>query len=157
MMSNSNEKELISFLENVVIKNSKKVKGRKTPIAEIVDNNLIALSVKSIYDMSEKIKHFYLILVKNQSKQPKFRYFLAISLANNSSDLLVQLAKEFAIKNNLKLIQYSIYPKTLRLQLLSLKEIKGVKDYNNSVEILKAFRKVFREKLLGIRKLVENK
>ena len=84
------------------------------------------------------------------------RYYLAITLAENSSDLLVQFAKEFAIENDLKLIQYSLYPKTLRIQLLSLKEIKEPKDYINSLEILKVFRKKFRDKLGRIKKFVEN-
>lgn len=151
-----NEKELKSFVESEVIKDIKKIRGKKAPIAEIVDNTLLALSVKSIYDLSEKIKRFYFIIVQNHLKQPKLRYFLANSLADNSSDLLVQFAKEFAIKHGLKLIQYSIYPKTLRTQLLSMKEIKNPTDYSNSIEVLKAFRKDFREKLVRLKKLVEN-
>jgi len=150
------EKELKSFVESEVIKDIKKIRGKKAPIAEIVDNTLLALPVKSIYDMNEVIKKFYFFIVENHLKQPKLRYFLTITLAGNSSDLLVQLAKEFAIKNGLKLIQYSIYPKTLRTQLLSMKEIKNPTDYSNSIEVLKAFRKDFREKLVRLKKLVEN-
>jgi len=150
------EKELKSFVESEVIKDIKKIRGKKAPIAEIVDNTLLALPVKSIYDMNEVIKKFYFLIAKNHSKQPKLRYLLTITLADNSSDLLVQLAKEFAIKHGLKLIQYSIYPKTLRIQLLSMKEIKDPKDYGNSIEVLKAFRKEFREKLVRLKKLVEN-
>jgi len=151
-----NEKELKSFVESEVIKDIKKIRGKKAPIAEIVDNTLLALPVKSIYDMNEVIKKFYFFIVQNHSKQPKLRYFLTITLSDNSSDLLVQLAKEFAIKHGLKLIQYSIYPKTLRTQLLSMKEIKNPTDYSNSIEVLKAFRKDFREKLVKLKKLVEN-
>jgi len=151
-----NEKELKSFIENEVIKDIKKIRGKKAPIAEIVENTFLTLPVKSIYDLSEKIKRFYFIIVKNHLKLPKLRYFLANSLADNSSDLLVQFAKEFAIKNGLKLIQYSIYPKTLRTQLLSMKEIKNPADYSNSIEVLKVFRKDFREKLVKLKKLVEN-
>jgi len=151
-----NEKELKSFVESEVIKDIKKIRGKKATIAEIVDNTLLALPVKSIYDMNEVIKKFYFFIVQNHSKQPKLRYFLAITLADNSSDLLVQIAKEFAIKNGFKLIQYSIYPKTLRTQLLSMKEIKNPTDYSNSIEVLKAFRKDFREKLVKLKKLVEN-
>ena len=150
------EKELKSFVESEVIKDIKKIRGKKAPIAEIVDNTLFALPVKSIYNMNEIIKKFYFIIVKNHLKQPKLRYFLAISLAGSSSDLLVQIAKDFAIKNDLKLIQYSIYPKTLRTQLLSMKEIKNSTDYSNSIEVLKALRKDFREKLAKLKRLVEN-
>ncbi|GAH04963.1 unnamed protein product, partial [marine sediment metagenome] len=127
------EKELKSFVESEVIKDIKKIRGKKTPIAEIVDNTFLALLVKSIYDMNKVIKKFYFFIVQNHLNQPKIRYFLAITLAGNSSDLLVQIAKDFALKNGLKLIQYSIYPKTLRTQLLSMKEIKNPTDYSNSI------------------------
>jgi hypothetical protein len=156
-MSNVNESDLKSFVKNEIIENAKKIKGKKTPIAEIIDNRLITLPVKSIYDLNERVKHFYLIIVKNNLKHPKFRYFLTISLANNSSDLLVQLARDFALKNDLKLIQYSIYPKTLRTQLLSMKEVKIRRDYNEFIEVLKGFRMNFREQLVIMKNLIENK
>ncbi len=155
-MSNFSEKELKLFIEKKVIKDIKKVRGKKAPIAEFVDNRFVTLPVKSIYNISEQIKNFYFFIIQNNLQQPKVRYFLTITLANNSSDLLVQLAKEIAIKNDLKLIQYSIYPKTLRTQLLSMKEIKNPTDYSNSIEILKATRKDFREKLVKLERLVEN-
>ncbi|MBY8989235.1 MAG: hypothetical protein KGD58_00645 [Candidatus Lokiarchaeota archaeon] len=156
-MSISRDNNIKSFIEKEVKNSTKKVKGKKIAIAEIIDNALISLPVKSIYDMNEKIKGCYFFIVKNHAKQPKLRYFLTISLANNSSDLLVQLAKEFARKNELQLIQYSIYPKTVRTQLLSMKEIKIIEDYNDSIEVLKRFRKEFREKLMVLKNLVENK
>ncbi|MFW9821038.1 MAG: hypothetical protein ACFFE5_15650, partial [Candidatus Thorarchaeota archaeon] len=90
-------------------------------------------------------------------KKPKLRYFLAISLAYNSSDLLVQFAREFALKTGLKLIQYSVFPKTLRIQLLLLKELNKIEDYANSIDILKTYRKEFRGILLKIKNLIDNK
>jgi hypothetical protein len=148
--------EFKSLIENDVIKDSKKIKGKKLAIAEIVKNTQVTLAVKSIYNLNNKIKHFYLIKVKSNAKQPKFRYFIAISLANTSSDLLVQFARKSAITNNLQLIQYSIHPKTLRIQLLSMKEIRNIKDYKDSIETLKRVRNEFREKLVSLRNLVEN-
>jgi len=156
-MSISKDKGLNSFIEKEVIKGTKNVKGKKVAIAEIIDNTIISLPVKSIYDMDEIIKKCYFFIVKNHAKQPKFRYFLTISLANNSSDLMVQLAQEFARKNGLKLIQYSIYPKTVRSQLLSMKEIKKIEDYNDSIEVLKKARNEFRKRLVALKNLVENK
>jgi len=156
-MSISKDKDLNSFIEKEVIKGTKNVKGKKVAIAEIIDNTIISLPVKSIYDMDEIIKKCYFFIVKNHAKQPKFRYFLTISLANNSSDLMVQLAQEFARKNGLKLIQYSIYPKTVRTQLLSMKEIKKIEDYNDSIEVLKKARNEFRKRLVALKNLVENK
>jgi len=156
-MQNSNLKELKMFIERNVIKNMKKVRGKHAPIAEIIDNKFYNLTVKSIYDLKEKYKNLFLFIVKNYTKNPKLRYFLAYSLANNSSDFIVQLARDFAVKNDLKLIQYSIFPRALRIQLVSLKEIKKIEDYNTSNEILREFRKKFREKLVKLKNLVENK
>ena len=156
-MSISKDRDLNSFIEKKVINGTKKVKGKKIAIAEVIDNTLISLPVKFVYDMDEKIKKCYFFIVKNHVKQPKLRYYLTISLANNSSDLMVQLAQEFARKNGLKLIQYSIYPKTVRTQLLSMKEIKNIEDYNNSIEVLKKARKEFRKRLVALKNLVENK
>ncbi|MFX1280579.1 MAG: hypothetical protein ACFFA3_14475 [Promethearchaeota archaeon] len=155
-MSKSKDRNFKSFIEKEIINDTKKVKGRKTAIAEIVENTLITLPVKFIYDMNEKLKHFFFIIVKNHLKHPKVRYFLTNSLANNSSDLLVQLVKKNAISNNLNIIQYSIYPKTYRTQLLIMKEITNIKEFTDSIELLKRVRKEFRETISKLRKLVEN-
>ena len=106
--------------------------------------------------MSEKDKNCFLFIVKNYAKTPKLRFFLSISLANNSSDFLVELAKDYAIKNDLKLIQYSIFPRMLRIQLLLIKELKQFEDYNNFLEKLTIIRRKFRAKLVKIKNLVEN-
>ena len=147
---------LKSFIKNEIIKKVKKLKGKHAPISELVNNVSKPLSVEKIYDLSEKNKYYFLVIVKNYSKRPKLRYFLAILLANNSSDLLVQLARDYAIKHDLKLIQYSLFPKTLRIQLLLLKEIKKIEDYSNFIEKLNHFRKEFRSKLVKIKKIIEN-
>ena len=146
-MANSNGKDIKSFIKSDIINKIKKIRGKHSPIAEIVENKPRSLSVKSIHDLNQKLKNFYFITLKNYSKEPKLRYFLTISIANNSSDLLVQLAREMALKHDLKLIQYSIFPKTLRIQLLCMKEIQKIKDYTDSVKILKSIHKEFREKL----------
>jgi hypothetical protein len=155
-MHNSSQTDLKSFIQNELIKNIKKVRGKHAPISEIVNSVPKTLIVEKIYDLRENYKNFFLFIVKNYSKVPKLRYFLALSLAYTSSDLLVQLAMEFAVKNDLKLIQYSIFPKTLRIQLLLLKEIVDIKDYANSIEKLKSYRKEFRHKLGQVKNLVEN-
>lgn len=147
---------LKSFIKNEIIKKVKKLKGKHAPISELVNNVSKSLSVEKIYDLSEKNKYYFLLIVKNYSKRPKLRYFLTILLANNSSDLLVQLARDYAIKHDLKLIQYSLFPKTLRIQLLLLKEIKKIEDYTNFIEKLNHFRKEFRSKLVKFKKIIEN-
>ncbi len=155
-MKNSTKTDLKSFIQNDIIKNIKKIKAKHAPISEIVDNIPKTLAIEKIYDLRENYKNFYFFIAKNFSKTPKLRYFLGISLANSSSDLLVQLARDFAVKNDFKLIQYSIFPKSLRIQLLLLKEIKEVEDHTALIEKLKFYRTEFRNKLGKVRNLVEN-
>jgi hypothetical protein len=155
-MHESNHSDLKSFINNKLTNNGKQIKAKHSPISEFVDNVPQSLRIEKIYDLSTKEKYTFLFIVRNYDKKPKLRYFLAISLANNSSDLLVQFARDYAIKSNLKLIQYSIYPKTLRIQLLMLKELKTMEDYTNSIEKLKIYRKQFRSKLVKIKNIVEN-
>jgi len=155
-MQNSIKPDLKSFIKNEIIKNAKKIKGKHAPISEIVNNTSKILTIENIYDLRNRYRNYYFFIVKNFAKTPKLRYFLATSLANSSSDLLVQIARDLAVKNDLKLIQYSIFPKTFRIQLLILKEVKEIKDFINLTETLKSYRTEFRDKLDKIRNLVEN-
>ncbi len=155
-MPELNHIDLKSFIRNNIFKDIKKIRGKHAPISELYNNQFKTLKIEKLYDLSEKNKNFFLFIVKNYSKTPKLRYFLAISLANNSSDLLVQIAKDYAIKNDLKLIQYSIFPKMLRIQLLLIKEIKQSEGYHNSIEKLKSIRHKFRIKLDHFKNLIEN-
>ncbi|MFX0023567.1 MAG: hypothetical protein ACFE9S_14670 [Candidatus Hermodarchaeota archaeon] len=156
-MSKLDQPDLKSFIKREFIKERKKVRGKHSPISELVDNVPQSLKVEKLYDLSKKEKYSFLLVTRNYSKKPKLRYFLAISLAYNSSDLLVQFARDFALKDDLKLIQYSIFPKTLRIQLLLLKELKKVEDYGKSINILKSNRKEFRSTLLKVKTIIENK
>lgn len=155
-MQNSIKPDLKSFIKNEIIKYAKKIKGKHAPISENVNNTAKTLTIENIYDLRNRYRNYYFFIVKNFTKTPKLRYFLATSLANSSSDLLVQIARDLAIKNDLKLIQYSIFPKTFRIQLLILKEIKEIKDFINLIESLKLYRTEYRNKLDKIRNLVEN-
>ncbi len=155
-MQSTNPKELKKFIEEKIIKNAKKIRGKHSPIAEIVDRKVQSLPVKFIYDLQGILDHFYLIGVENYSKRPKIRYFLAVSLANSSSDLLVSFAKDYAVKNQLKLLQYCIFLKTLRVQLLSLKELLNIDEFRNIVDTLKMFRTQFRETLEKFRNLLQD-
>ena len=149
-------RSLKDFIKNNVIKNAKNLRGRYTPISEIVNNVPKTLKIKKIYELKGNNKNLYLIISNNYTKVPKIRYFLAVSLASQSSDFLVSLAKNFAKRNNLKLIQYSIFPKTLRINLLLIKELNDVEDYSKSIQILINFRIVFQNRLINFRSLIEN-
>ncbi|MFX1501142.1 MAG: hypothetical protein ACFFDH_09295, partial [Promethearchaeota archaeon] len=150
-MKEIDQNELKILFKNEIIKKAKKIRGKHAPISEGVNNIFKPLKIENFYDLSKQEKHFYFFTAKNYSKQPKLRYFLAISIANNSSDLLVQLSREYAVQNKLKIIQYSIFPKTLRVQLLLLKEIEKIEDYAIFLKKLNEIRKDFRSKLIKIK------
>ena len=153
-MSDQNDFKI--HIKTDIIKASKKVKGKHSPISEVVDDVSRVLNVQAIYDLNQHHKNFYLINVKNYTKKPKIRYYLSVTLANNSSDLLAQLAAEYLNKNEFKLIQYSIFPETLRVQLLLLKEIKIIGDFTHAIKVLNKIRNEFRNKIVRLKNLVEN-
>ena len=152
----SETESLKEYIKNEIIINAKKVRGRHTPISEMVNNVPKTLKIKEIYNLQGKLKNIYLFIADNYTKKPKTRYFLVISLASQSSDFLASLAKEFAKRNNLKLIQYSIFPKILRINLLLIKELIEIEDYSKSIQMLKNFRIVFQNRLTNFRDLIKN-
>ena len=155
--SNAHEIALKPYLKSNVIKNAQKLRGKFAAISELIEDSQRTLTVQNIFKLRDELKGLFLFSVRNYDKHPKIRYFLAIQLASQSSDFLVALSRDFAIKNDLKLIQYSIFPKTTRISLLSLKEIKGIEDFEKLIGILQDFREKFRKKIVKIKNLVENK
>lgn len=156
--TSSNIEFLESFLKTEIIKKAKKLKARYPSISEIVDGTPKILKIKNFYEMKDEFKNYYLIKVKNYNNDPKFRHFLAIILASQSSDFLASITKELIKEiGNIKLIQFSIYPKNFRISLLSLKEIRNEDDFLKSVKILKDLRINFKKKLDKIKNLIANK
>jgi len=155
--SKDSENAIKSFLKKKLLKKAERLKGKFAPISEVREESIKILSVQKVYSLQKQIKDFYFFIVKNYIKQPKNRFFLVLSLASQSSDFLVSLARDFAKENDVKLIQYSIFPKSFRVNLLSLKEIKNINEYLESIELLKNFRQHFKKKVLEIKNLTENK
>lgn len=153
---NVNKIALKPYLKSDVIKNAQKLRGKFAAISELIENSQRTLTVQNIFKLRDELKGLFLFSVKNYDKLPKIRYFLAVQLASQSSDFLVALSRDFAIENDLKLIQYSIVPKTTRISLLSLKEIKEIEDFEESIGILQNFRERFRKKIAKIKDLIEN-
>lgn len=132
-----------------------KLKNKFPSISEIIDSNIKILKIKNIYQITEEYKHFFLIKTRNYLKTPKMRYFITVNLASQSSDLLVNLANDLIkTDGSVKLIQYSIYPKSNRVNLLALKELKSVKTFSNAIICLKQLRKDFRKRLQNLKNLI---
>lgn len=149
---------LKTFITNEVIKKAQKIKNKFPPISEKINDNTRILKIKNFYHLEKYHKYIFLILVKNPRKEEKIGYFLAVLLASQSSDLLVNLAKDLIAKNpDLKLIQYSIYPNNSRVSLLSLKELKKVENFSPSINFLLNIRKEFRLMLNNLKNLLKNR
>jgi len=152
---NDTMENLQSYLKKEILKDAQRLKNKYPPISEKVDGISKSLRIKNIYKLKGNLNNFIFIKTKNYTKNPRYRYFLAILLATQSSDLLSSLAKEFSKKNRLKLIQFSLYPQHFRVGLFSLKEIHNKNNISEGVNLLKEFRIIYRKDLEKLRKLIE--
>ena len=152
---NDIDENLQNHLKKEIIKDAKRIKNKHPPISEKVNGITKVLKVKKIYELKGNLNNFILIVTKNYAKNPKFKYFLAILLASQSSDILVNLAKEYSKKNNLKLIQFSLHPQNSRVGLFALKEIESRDNVTEVVKLLKEFRILYRKDLDNFGKIIE--
>ncbi len=152
----NDEKSLKSYIKRELLTGAKRLKNKYPPISENIKGVPKSLKIKKIYELKENHKNFYLINTKNYSKKPRHRYFLAIMLASQSSDLLVSLAKGFSKEHNLKLIQFSIYPQHFRVSLFSLKELSSTDNFPESINLLIEFRNKHRKELENLKNLIKN-
>ena len=151
----NNKESLKSYLKKELLNGAKRVKNKYPPISEKVDGISKSLNIRTIHELRGNLNNFFLFTTKNYSKNPRHRYFLAIILASQSSDLLVNLAKEFSKRNRLKLIQFSLHPQHSRVGLLSLKELRNKDKISETVNLLKEFRIMYRKDLEKLGKLIE--
>jgi len=152
---NDTKEKLKSYLKKEILKNAKRIKNKYPPISEKVNGISKSLKIKNIYELKGNLNKFILITTKNYAKNPRYRYFLAIILASQSSDLLVNLAKEFSKQNRLKLIQFSLHPQHFRVGLFSLKELRNKDKISEIVNLLKEFRIIYRKDLEKLAKIIE--
>ena len=156
MTSDNDTKEnLQSYLKKEILKDATRIKNKYPPISEKVNGVSKSLQIKSIYELKGNLKNFIFITTKNYAKKPKYRYFLAIAIATQSSDLLVSLAREFCKQNGLKLIQFPIHPQHFRVGLFSLSEILNKDSISETVNLLKEFRIMYKKDLEKLTKLIE--
>ena len=152
---NDTKENLQSSLKKEILKDAKRIKKKFPPISEKINGISKSIKIKNIYELKGNLNNFILISAKNYTKNPRYRYFIAIILASQSSDLLVSLAREFSKKNGLRLIQFSLYPQHFRVGLFSLKEINKTNDISEAVKLLKEFRIIYRKDLEKLGKLIE--
>jgi len=141
--------DLISFIKKKK-KKAKKLRGKHSPLSELVNSAPKILKIENIYIMPES-NHHLLFIIKNHVKKPKKRIFLGISIASQSSDLLVNIAKKMSKnKENIRFVQYSLYPDTFRVNLIAMLEVLSSEEYEGSINFLSELRKKYRKELISI-------
>ncbi len=138
-------------MKNQVIKRAKKIRGKHPPMTEIVGKERKILKIEALYDLQSQNKNFFLFVLKDKAKKSKIKYYLAISLASQSSDIISELAKkDLSKKENFKLIQYSPHIKMYRTSLLLLKECTSTEEYITTKALLQEKRILFRKKIIAL-------
>lgn len=141
--------DLRTQIETKLLIDAKKLKGKYLPISEKIAGIQKVFPIKSIYELSDRLRKFYLLIVKDASIKQKIRYFIAAQLASQSSDFLTRIAKKLIKQKtlNLKLIQYAIYPKSLRINLLCMGELKKEDDITDLIKELGEIRVLLQEEI----------
>ena len=153
--NNYNEKDFKLRIKEELLKDSNRLREKYPPLSDILNGIKIELRIDHIYQLMGDLNYFYVIKVK--SKGMKLRYIMCINLASQSSDFLVNIARKIIKgRNNLKLLQFSLIPKHLRVNLLCLKEIEIEDDLQEIVKLLKEVRDTFRTSLEKLTFQMEN-
>lgn len=156
MTKKNNEKEELSNrIKEKLLGDSHRLKEKYPPLSYIINDTQITLQISRIYELSGDLKQLYIIMGK--SKEKILKYLFCIKLASQSSDFLVNIArKTIENESNLRLLQFSLIPKHLRLNLLCLKEIEHEDGLQDIIDLLKQIRSRFRKTLDKLISQMEN-
>ena len=153
--NNSKEEDLGDRIKEKVLRDSHRLKEKCPPLSYTNNGNQMTLQISRLYELSGDLKQLYIIMGK--SKKEKLTYFICIKLASQSSDFLVSLArKTIEDESNLRLLQFSLIPKHLRVNLLCLKEIEHEDDLQDIIDLLKQVRSRFRKTIEKMTSQMEN-
>ena len=152
---NDKDKELGRRIKEKLLRDSHRLKEKYPPLSYTINGIQLRLQINRLYELSGDLRQFCIIIAK--SKDGKLIYLICITLASQSSDFLVSLART-TIKDetNLRLLQFSLMPKQLRVNLLCLKEIEHEDDLQGSITLLKQVRSRFRKTLEKITSQMDN-
>ena len=149
------EEELGSRIKEMLLKDSHRLKEKYPPLSDIINGTQLKFQINRVYELSGDLKQLYMIIAK--SKNGNLKYLICITLASQSSDFLVSLArKTIKDETSLRLLQFSLIPKHLRVNLLCLKEIEHEDDLQGIITLLKQVRSRFRKTLEKITSQMEN-
>lgn len=149
------EENLEKRIDNI-LEDAEKLKSKLPNLSRTVHGKQVILKIKSIHSFMKKDSRFFLFQVRNYKKTPKYLYFLGKRLVSQSSDLIVLLAKEFAIGHDIQLVQFPLYIQTRRVNLLALKRLPDGNSYPEIVELLNSYRAKLLRKMEKIKKIAED-
>jgi len=140
--------KLKEIIKKELISKGIKLRNKYPPISEKRGSKLIIQKVKKIYQLKNNYKNFYLIITKVKKNQKSIRFYLAIIIANQSSDFLVKIAKKVIQGDQtFRIIQFSFHPKQLRINLAILKELDKSVNLDHLKEKLKNLKSRFLSRL----------
>ncbi|MFO8019959.1 MAG: hypothetical protein R6U96_15145 [Promethearchaeia archaeon] len=149
------DENLEKFIDNI-LKDAEKIRSKLPNLSRTVQGKQVILKIKKIYSFKEKNSKFFLLQVRNYEKTPKYLYFLGKRLVSQSSDLIVLLAKEFAIEHDIELVQFPLHPQTRRVNLLALKRLPDGNSYPETVDLLNSYKKRLSKKMEKIKRIAED-
>ncbi|TFG17753.1 MAG: hypothetical protein EU531_02335 [Promethearchaeota archaeon] len=125
-----------------------KLRNKYPPISELSNGKLFVQKIKSIFQLKEKFINFYLLLTKSTNDRKEKRYYLALIIASQSSDLLAKIAKNVIVdEKKIRLIQFSFHPEHFRVNLALLRELDEFTDFEKLRSKLSSLRSEFLTKL----------
>ena len=135
-------------IKNDLISKGNRIRNKYPPISKKNDGGLLIQKIKKVFQLKEDFKNFYLINTKSTNHQKEKRYYLALIIASQSSDLLVKIAQKVIIEEkDLRLIQFSFHPEHSRVSLALLKELDELSDFNELKTKLNSLKSKFLTKL----------
>lgn len=144
----NNNMDLKIKIKNDLISKGNRIRNKYPPISKKNDGGLLIQKIKKVFQLKADFKNFYLINTKSTNHQKEKRYYLALIIASQSSDLLVKIAQKVIIEEkDLRLIQFSFHPEHSRVSLALLKELDELSDFNELKTKLNSLKSKFLTKL----------
>ena len=143
--------DLKEKINKVLLSKGTKLKNKYPPISQRRDGGVMVQKIKSIFQLRDDFKNFYLIITKSTNNRKERKFYLALILASQSSDLLAKIAKSIiSNEKEMRLIQFSFHPEHFRVNLALLRELDELMDFDELKDKLDSLRTQFLSKLNNI-------
>jgi hypothetical protein len=143
--------ELKEKIKRDLLTKATKLNNKYPPISDRSNDRLRVQKIVKIFQLKEDYQNFYLIITKPKNDNKEKKYYLALVIAVQSSDLLVKIAKKLVSnEGHIQLIQFAFHPKHFRVSLAFLRELEELMDIDDLKNKLNSLRTKFLMKLNNI-------